>query len=106
MPSKPKISAKKKVPPVAAAATCSPCAECGMLTSPEDYHPYGACLMFKACHNGAVVRANLWAIQERSYDIGRRSGENCKPSMEANHGQANAQAMASPPLTPQDQPHE
>jgi hypothetical protein len=68
---------------------CSPCAECGMLTSGEDYHPYGACLMFKACGDGAVVRANLWAIQERSYNIGRRVGENCKPSVEANHGQAN-----------------
>jgi len=68
-----------------------------MPTNAEDYHPYGACLMFKACHDSATVRANLWAIQERSYDIGRRAGENCKPSTEANHGQANATAQAPIP---------
>jgi hypothetical protein len=60
-----------------------------MPVHPEEYHPYGVCLMFKACQDSATVRANLWAIQERSYDIGRRAGENCRPSTEANTGQAN-----------------
>lgn len=36
-----------------------PCAECGMPCSPKEYHPYAACLMFKACHNSETVRANL-----------------------------------------------
>lgn len=36
-----------------------PCAECGMHCSVGEYHPYAACLMFKACHNSETVRANL-----------------------------------------------
>lgn len=35
------------------------CACCGMLCSPLEFHPYAACLMFKACQNGNTVRANL-----------------------------------------------
>ena len=62
------------------------CQECGMPVDPSEYHPYGACLMFKGCHNSATVRANLWAIQERSYNIGREAGENCKPSGDPNNG--------------------
>lgn len=39
------------------------CACCGMVTAgPQEYHPYAACLMFKACHDGNVVRANLEAV--------------------------------------------
>jgi hypothetical protein len=74
---------------VAPAAICSPCGECGMPVGPNEYHPFGVCLMFKACYDSAIVRAHLWAIQERSYNIGRMAGENCHPSTEANHGQAN-----------------
>lgn len=75
--------------PALGPALCSPCGECGMPVEPNEYHPFGVCLMFKGCYDSATVRANLWAIQERSYDIGRRAGENCKPSTEAVHGQAN-----------------
>ena len=50
---------------------CSPCGECEMPVEPNEYHPYGGCLMFKACHDSATVRANLWAIQERSYNNGQ-----------------------------------
>jgi hypothetical protein len=66
-----------------------------MPVHPDEYHPYASCLMFKACGNIGTVRENLWAVQERSYDLGRRAGENCKPSTEAIHGQANDE-MTSP----------
>lgn len=39
-----------------------PCGTCGMPCTPGEYHPYAACLMFKACHNSEVVRANLEAV--------------------------------------------
>ena len=40
-----------------------PCGECSMLCDPKEYHPYAACLMFKACHNSETVRANLEAVR-------------------------------------------
>lgn len=39
------------------------CAECGMPVTPNEYHPYAACLMFRGCRDAAVVRANLTAVQ-------------------------------------------
>ena len=39
-----------------------PCAECTMLCKPNEYHPFAACLMFKACHDANIVRANLAPI--------------------------------------------
>jgi hypothetical protein len=36
----------------------TPCGECGMPTGGE-YHPYAACLMFKACRDSKTVKANL-----------------------------------------------
>ena len=41
------------------------CGDCGMVCEPGEYHPYAACLMFKACWNGRVVRANLQAVLDR-----------------------------------------
>lgn len=38
------------------------CAECGMPVTSDEYHPYAACLMFKACHNSETVKANLDAV--------------------------------------------
>lgn len=39
------------------------CAECGMsVDKATTYHPYAACLMFKACQNSDVVQANLDAV--------------------------------------------
>lgn len=38
------------------------CVECGMLCDPLEYHPYAACLMFKACGDSKVVHENLSAI--------------------------------------------
>lgn len=40
-----------------------PCAECGMPCRAGEYHPFAACLMFKACHNSETVRANLATLQ-------------------------------------------
>lgn len=40
------------------------CADCGMPCTVGEYHPFAACLMFKACRNSAVVRANLAAVVE------------------------------------------
>lgn len=40
------------------------CQTCGMVCrTPTEYHPYAACLMFKACHDGDIVRANLEAVR-------------------------------------------
>jgi hypothetical protein len=47
------------------------CKECGMLVEPGEYHPYAACLMFKACGIGVVVRANLDAVQAHGYEMAR-----------------------------------
>ena len=41
------------------------CGDCGMPCKPGEYHPYAACLMFKACHNSETVRANLEAVAEQ-----------------------------------------
>lgn len=35
------------------------CQECGMTVESGEYHPYAACLMFKACGNADTVRGNL-----------------------------------------------
>lgn len=37
------------------------CLECGMLTRLGEYHPYAACLMFRACRDSALVREHLYA---------------------------------------------
>lgn len=39
------------------------CADCGMIVGANEYHPYAACLMFKSCKDGSVVRANLAAVK-------------------------------------------
>ncbi len=39
------------------------CAECGMPCEAGEFHPYAACLMFKACHNSGTVRANLASVR-------------------------------------------
>ena len=47
----------------------TPCAECGMPCREDEYHPYAACLMFKACNNSDTVRGNLQDV----LDAGRRT---------------------------------
>ncbi len=39
------------------------CRECGMPCFALEYHPYAACLMFKACHDSGTVRANLASVR-------------------------------------------
>ena len=41
------------------------CGECGMPCTPNEYHPFAACLMFKACHDSRVVRANLESLAQQ-----------------------------------------
>lgn len=43
--------------------TLAPCGECGMPCALGEYHPYAACLMFKACNDGDTVRSNLAAVR-------------------------------------------
>ncbi len=44
-------------------AEMTQCVRCGMLTAGvKEFHPYAACLMFKACGNGKTVRANLLPV--------------------------------------------
>ena len=41
------------------------CRECGMhLHDASEYHPYAACLMYKACGDRPTVLANLNAVLE------------------------------------------
>lgn len=40
------------------------CTYCGMTCAQGEYHPYGVCLMVKACRNTETVRANLAAMRE------------------------------------------
>lgn len=47
----------------------TPCSDCGMPCAPNEYHPYAACLMFKACHNSETVKANLQAIQAPYWEL-------------------------------------
>ncbi|WP_175806634.1 hypothetical protein [Burkholderia cenocepacia] len=50
-----------------------PCDECGMPCRAGEYHPYAACLMFKACHNGDTVRGNLQDVMDAA--LAQRQGE-------------------------------
>lgn len=45
--------------PVPTDVAMEPCTCCWMPCAPGEYHPYAACLMFKACNNSETVRANL-----------------------------------------------
>ncbi len=49
------------------------CQQCGMGTSPNEYHPHAACLMFEACHNSEDVRANIYAVIEFGEKLAARS---------------------------------
>lgn len=46
--------------------TLAPCGECGMPCTRAEYHPYAACLMFKACQNSDTVRANMQAVRAQA----------------------------------------
>lgn len=42
------------------------CQDCGMVCEPTEFHPFAACLMFKACHNGGLVRDSLQFLAEEA----------------------------------------
>ena len=42
----------------------SACAECGMIVEAGEYHPFAACLMFKAAPSSAIVRGNIFAVRD------------------------------------------
>lgn len=51
------------------------CKECGMPVEQGEYHPYAACLMFKACGNSEIVQANLDAVVFHGIEIGEANKE-------------------------------
>lgn len=52
------------------------CRECGMpVDAASTYHPYAACLMFKACGDGEVVQANLDAVVAHGYQMAREDNQ-------------------------------
>ena len=42
------------------------CHQCGMVCQPNEYHPYAACILYGAIHDGDAVRANLNAIVQHA----------------------------------------
>lgn len=42
------------------------CMECGMPCTPNEYHPFLACLAFKQCHNSETVRANMDGVRQQT----------------------------------------
>lgn len=55
--------------------TSNQCADCGMPVNSTEYHPYAACLMFKACHDGRVVQDNLDAVVVHGMGMNRPAAE-------------------------------
>lgn len=49
----------------------SACTECGMTCKPMEYHPFAACLMFKACQSRDTVWNNMNALLDRGREIER-----------------------------------
>jgi len=50
------------------------CQECGMEVRRGEYHPYAACLMFKACGDRETVQSILLAIHGPGARSGTRKG--------------------------------
>lgn len=50
------------------------CAQCGMaMLHQAEYHPFAACLIFKACRDGQKVRENLGAVIDHVRERDARS---------------------------------
>lgn len=49
------------------------CAECGMIVTLGEYHPYAACLMYKGCKDEKTVRENLKSITTQWMQLGERN---------------------------------
>lgn len=65
-----------------------------------EYHPYAACLMFKACRSSKTVRENLDAVQEHSHSSLLASHERLKQALEQVHSLL--RAMPDAPTTSTD----
>lgn len=53
----------------------SVCQECGMVLSvPTEYHPYAACLMFKASRDSLTARANLHHVVNHGRELEAKDG--------------------------------
>jgi hypothetical protein len=50
--------------------------ECGMPLLYAEYHPYAACLMFKACHDVETVQDNLDSVVAHGYQQAIEEGSN------------------------------
>lgn len=44
------------------------CVECGMAVRLHEYHPFAACVLFKAFRDGDRVRLNLRAVMNATAD--------------------------------------
>lgn len=51
------------------------CKECRMPVMTCEYHPYAACLMFKACRNSLTVNANLEHVVSHGYQAGKDASD-------------------------------
>lgn len=71
----------------------TPCGCCGMPCTAEEYHPYAACLMYKACRNSIEVTANLKAVLAH----GKSSVE---PTYQSGSAAAASYADAHAPVIP------
>jgi len=69
------------------------CAECGMEVRRGEYHPYAACLMFKACGDRETVQSNLLEIKNAWTRIGYKDAMEEKAG--ARRDQRNAKDRAA-----------
>lgn len=59
------------------------CQECGMVCEPTEFHPFEACLMFRVCHDGDQVRANLAFMRAYAEEAVRLEREACAAACES-----------------------
>lgn len=65
-------------------------AECGMTVNQGEYHPYAACLMFKACGNSNVVEASMDAIMKEGRTLMQEKCTEACESVMIGHAQFDA----------------
>ena len=51
------------------------CAECGMIVTLGEYHPFAACLMYKGCKDENTVRENIKTITAQWTALGNREAK-------------------------------
>ena len=65
----------------------TPCQECGMPVSLGDDHPFAACLMFKGCHDGQLVKTIFADLKEQWIKVGIRQQQYKDKFKESKDGQ-------------------